>query len=139
MSPFSHFLHDLRMRHGLRQSDLAKLLSYEKSYISALEIGLKGPPNNDFLERISVGLALTQDEKVALYSAVDASQRKLVIDADSPSELFLLLKDLREVVNQLAPAQIRLIREIARLPMATDPASISVRRLKRKSNEEFTM
>jgi transcriptional regulator with XRE-family HTH domain len=127
------------MRHGLRQSDLAKLINYEKSYISALEIGLKGPPNSDFLERISSGLALTLEEKTALYCAVDASQRKLVIDADSPSELFLLLKDLRDTASQLAPVQIRLIREIARLPITTSPASSAVRRLKRKPKEEVTM
>lgn len=41
MSPFSQFLHDLRMRRRLRQADLADLLGYEQSYISALEVGLR--------------------------------------------------------------------------------------------------
>jgi predicted transcriptional regulator len=44
MSPFSHFLHELRLQHQIRQSELAELLGYEQSYISALEVGIKGPP-----------------------------------------------------------------------------------------------
>ena len=50
MSPFSHFLHELRLRHQIRQSELAELLGYEQSYISALEIGAKGPPTEEFVE-----------------------------------------------------------------------------------------
>ncbi|HEX5806423.1 MAG TPA: helix-turn-helix transcriptional regulator [Macromonas sp.] len=40
MSPFSLSLHDLRLRNGLRQAELAELMGYEQSYISALEVGL---------------------------------------------------------------------------------------------------
>lgn len=50
MSPFSHFLHELRLRHQIRQAELAELLGYEQSYISALEIGAKGPPTEEFVE-----------------------------------------------------------------------------------------
>jgi predicted transcriptional regulator len=47
MSPFSHFLHTLRMRLEIRQAELAALVGYEQSYISALEVGLKGPPTEE--------------------------------------------------------------------------------------------
>lgn len=139
MSPFSHLLHDLRLRYGLRQTDLAELIGYEQSYISALEVGLKGPPPIDFVNRFSTGLDLTQEEKTALYQAVDASQRKLVIDADAPSDMFLLLKDLREGVDRLSPEQIQLIRDIVKLPTSMGPAPQRIRRLKRKSKEEAIM
>lgn len=42
MSPFAHFLHDLRMRYGIRQRDLAERMGYETGYFSALEVGIKG-------------------------------------------------------------------------------------------------
>lgn len=139
MSPFSHLLHDLRLRYGLRQTDLAELIGYEQSYISALEVGLKGPPPIDFVNRFSTGLDLTQEEKTALYQAVDASQRKLVIDADAPNDMFLLLKDLREGVDRLSTEQIQLIRDIVKLPTSMGPAPQRIRRLKRKSKEEAIM
>jgi transcriptional regulator with XRE-family HTH domain len=40
------------MRHGIRQAELAEALGYEQSYISALEVGLKGPPTEVFVERL---------------------------------------------------------------------------------------
>ena len=51
MSPFSHFLHELRLQHQIRQSELAELLGYEQSYISALEVGIKGPPTDEFVRK----------------------------------------------------------------------------------------
>ena len=37
MSPFSRLLAETRRRNGLRQIDLAELLGYEQTYLSALE------------------------------------------------------------------------------------------------------
>lgn len=61
MSPFAHLLHNLQMRHNIRQSELAERLGYEQSYISALEIGLKGPPGPDFVDRLIAALELVGD------------------------------------------------------------------------------
>ena len=58
MSPFSESLHSIRVRHGLRQVELAKLVGYEQSYISALEVGLKGPPTDEFVERLTAAIPL---------------------------------------------------------------------------------
>ena len=61
MSPFSHFLHELRLRLEIRQADLAKLVGYEQSYISALEVGLKGPPTQEFITRLIQAVAIAFD------------------------------------------------------------------------------
>jgi transcriptional regulator with XRE-family HTH domain len=63
MSPFSHFLHDLRMRLEIRQAELAELVGYEQSYISALEVGLKGPPTQEFIARLIHALSLSPAEQ----------------------------------------------------------------------------
>ena len=139
MSPFSHLLHDLRLRYGVSQAELAERIGYEQSYLSSVEIGLKGPPANEFVDRLSTGLALTLDEKTALYEALEASQRKLVIDAGSPGEIFLLLRDLREGIDRLSAEQICLIRGIVNLPSSMNPVPNRTRRLKRKPKEEITM
>lgn len=140
MSPFSHFLHELRIRLEIRQAELAELVGYEQSYISALEVGLKGPPTQEFITRLIKALSLSPAEQRLLHDAVDASQRKLVIEADTSQDIYWLLKDLRDQVNFLSPVQIRMMRDLLSMKEAIakelpDPA----RRLKRRRKEEATM
>lgn len=52
MSPFARQLHELRLRHGIRQNELAELIGYDQTYISALEVGLKGPPTPEFVDKV---------------------------------------------------------------------------------------
>ncbi|MFM0356732.1 helix-turn-helix transcriptional regulator [Paraburkholderia nemoris] len=140
MSPFAHLLHSLRMRFGIRQSELAALIEYDQTYISALEVGLKGPPPADFVDRIIAALNLPETEQVEMRTAVAASQRKLVIDRDTPQEVYWMLAALRERLPHLHPAQIRMIREIVDFPDTLGqrkPAAIA--RLKRRKNEEVEM
>lgn len=140
MSPFSHFLHKLRKRFEIRQAELAELVGYEQSYISALEVGLKGPPTKEFIARLIQALSLSPDEQCLLHETVDASQRKLVIQADTPQDIYWLLKDLREQVNSLSPVQIRMMRELLNLKRAiAEELPDSVRRLKRRRKEEAAM
>jgi len=137
MSPFSQFLHDLRMRRRLRQADLADMLGYEQSYISALEVGLKGPPTNEFLDRLTQVLALSTSERDEMQVASHASQRKLVIDTDAPPDIYWLLADLRSAVGRLSPSQVRIIREVLIMPaVSLEERAEPVRRLKRRKKEE---
>lgn len=50
MSPFGQLLHELRQKSGLRQVELAERMGYEQSYLSALELGVKGPPPTEFID-----------------------------------------------------------------------------------------
>ncbi len=138
MSPFAHLLHELRLRHGVRQSDLAVLIGYDQTYISAVEVGLKGPPTAEFIDKVAGALALPDEDRVALHHAAEASQRKLVIDLDTPQDAYWLLKELRDQFRNLSPTQIRVLRDVLRMPnegRAEDP----VRRLRRRSRQEATM
>lgn len=139
MSPFSESLHSLRVRHGLRQVELAELIGYEQSYISALEVGLKGPPTDEFLERVSVALALSEAEQEGLRVAALASQRKLAIEPDAPADIYWLLRDLRNEIAHLTPAQVRMIREVIALRGTLHETREPVRRLKRRNTLEAPM
>ena len=139
MSPFSQSLHSLRVRHGLRQVELAKLIGYEQSYISALEVGLKGPPTDEFLERVSAAMALTEAERDALRAAALASQRKLVIEPDAPPDIYWLLSDLRDEVEHLTPLQVRMIRDVLALRGTMHESREPMRRLKRRTSMEAPM
>ena len=139
MSPFSESLHSIRVRHGLRQVELAKLVGYEQSYISALEVGLKGPPTDEFVERLAVAVSLTKEEQAALRDAAQASQRKLVIEPDAPADIYQLLCDLRDEIEHLTPAQVRMIREVLALRSNMHESREPARRLKRRTNMEAPM
>jgi len=141
VSPFSHLLYELRTRRDIRQADLADLLGYEQSYISALEVGLKGPPTDEFVSRLIQALSLSQVDENRLLAAVQASQRKLVIDSDAPPDIYWLLNDLRSEVKCLKPGQVRMIREILGLrETLSEERPEPLRRLKRRSRkEEATM
>lgn len=139
MSPFSVLLHSLRTQYGLRQTELAERVGYEQSYISALEIGLKGPPTQEFIDRIAKAIPLSEAEKEKLRAAAQASQRKLVINPDAPTDIYWLLSDLRDEVHHLNAAQVRMIREVLALRCSMDEAIPSQQRLRRRRQQEAPM
>ncbi len=139
MSPFSQLLHDLRVRQGLRQAELAERIGYEQSYISALEVGLKGPPTDEFLDRVANAMSLGDEERHQLWVAAQASQRKLVIDPDAPPDIYWMLNDLRSEVDRLTPVQVRMIREVIAMRSAMSESREPENRLKRRRKEEAPM
>src|SRR5438093_1356584 len=103
MTPFSRCFHELRRSRAIRQADLARLLGYEQSYVSALELGIKGPPTQEFIDRVEHALQLSENEQEELRNAARASQRKLVIEPDSPLEVYWLMDRLRQELDNLHP------------------------------------
>lgn len=140
MSPFATFLHDLRMSRGIRQSDLAELVGYERSYIAALEASIKGPPTNEFVGKLISALSLSKPEEQLLLQALMASERKLVLDPQSSQEIYWLLADLRQQLPNLHPAQIKIMRDIIAMQgsLATQVHE-SDWRIRRRTKEETPM
>jgi transcriptional regulator with XRE-family HTH domain len=140
MSPFSKYFNQLRMNLSIRQVELAELLGYEQSYISALEVGTKGPPTPEFIERLIEVLSLSEEQQKKLHEAVEASQRKLIIPSDVPEDIYWLVQDLRRHLNTLCPAEINIIREIIKLKDNTPPhLPMPVRRVRSRRKEEAKM
>lgn len=144
MSPLSSVLHELRNEHGLRQSELAERLGYEQSYISALEIGAKGPPPPEFVTRLIVGLHLNAVWQARLWESLEFSQRKIVLPPEASESIYRLCNALRQQIDSLHPAQIELMRMALELPrsLATDkrPPATRIRRrsnIKRKEASEM--
>lgn len=117
MSPFANQLKSFRVQRGLRQIELAELVGYEQSYISALELGLKGPPTDEFVKQLIGVLNLSQEEQQALHEAVEASQRKINIPSEAPTEIYWLFHKLRQQIGRLHPVQIELIETALSLPL----------------------
>lgn len=140
MSPFARQLHELRLRHGIRQNELAELIGYDQTYISALEVGLKGPPTPEFVDKVVATLPLTPAEQEELRTAAKASDRKLVLDPDAHPDVYWMLDALRQRVCSLHPAQARLIRELLSLPeLVLRQETPPMQRLRRRKNMEAQM
>lgn len=140
MSPFSNFLHELRLRKRISQTEFADLLGCGQSYVSALEVGLKGPPPDEFIARMISVLNLSENDQLRLREAVAASERKFVIDADAPPEVYELVADMKQRLSTLHPVQVRMIREIlAMKEVLIEAAPVPTRRLKRRTREDARM
>lgn len=142
MSPFSNFLKSLRLSRGLRQSELADLVGYEQSYLSSLELGIKGPPTQEFVESLIGALQLTEYEQAPLRESVAASNRKISVPLEAPSEVFWLCHKLRQQIDHLHPAQITLIQAALDLPLLQRSSCLPSRirrRDSRHSHQEIKM
>jgi transcriptional regulator with XRE-family HTH domain len=136
VTPFSSLLNSIRIRHGIRQFELADLMGYEQTYISALEVGKKGPPTPEFIDKLIAALNLSSEESEQLRDAADASQRKFVFDANVPLDVYWLMRDLRKCLPELNSAQIDLIRLALDLKERfKERPSVVTHKLKRRTNE----
>ena len=116
MSPFSKFLKACRLRRGLRQKQLALILGYEPSYLSALERGGKGPPRKDFIERLKRGLVLSEEEQKTLHQALLTSRRQFSIPHRATDVEFEMVHRLVPQLGSLLPQQIQLIQLALSIP-----------------------
>jgi transcriptional regulator with XRE-family HTH domain len=140
MNPFANYLHTARISRGIRQTDLANILGYEQTYISALEVGKNGPPTEVFIKRLIEVFGLTVEESNVLRQTVEASKCKLTLDKDLHQDVFWMVHDLRERLPELSAVQIQLIRQILGLKdnLKQLPTEV-IRPLKRRLNQEAKM
>jgi transcriptional regulator with XRE-family HTH domain len=115
----------------MRQADFAAKLGYEQSYISAIELG-KGPPSGEFIDKVIERLQLTDTWEAKLRAALDESQRKIVMPAGAPEDVYKVFNALRRQVDTLRPVQLELMQIALRLPDALTavqpPATLPPRR-----------
>lgn len=128
------------MRHGIRQAELAEAMGYEQTYISAIEVGTKGPPTSEFVGRLIQVLSLSSAEQQEIKDAAQASERRFNLSNDLPEGVFWMVKELRDHIETLHPSQVTLIREIIgmRERLAEAPP-IEMRRLRKRTKTEATM
>jgi transcriptional regulator with XRE-family HTH domain len=141
MSPFAHFLHSLRKARQIRQCDLAEMLGYDQSYVSALEVGLKSPPPQEFVEKLINVLSLPEEDAARARREADASNRRLVLDVQAPQDLYRMVDALRARMSRLHPKQINMICDILELSdgMSARPPEPASRVSRRKSTQEAPM
>lgn len=113
-SPFAVFLRDLRLRNHFRQHELAALLGYEQAYVSALELGTRGP-SKELLDSLAARLPLSEKDEAALWVSVSQSGRRFVLPAAVPTNTYRFCHELWARIDSLHPAVIQTMRELVRL------------------------
>lgn len=108
-SPFAVFLRDLRLRNNLRQHELAAELGYEQAYISALELGTRGP-SKELLEILIEKMPMSDKDQAALQQAVSESGRRFVLPAEVPTDTYRFCHELWGKIENLHPAVIQGMR-----------------------------
>ncbi|WP_082729747.1 helix-turn-helix domain-containing protein [Burkholderia sp. FL-7-2-10-S1-D7] len=141
MSPFSERLRALRLRYGIRQKDLAVAMALEQSYVSALELGTKGPPSPAIVDRLSASLRLTEDEYASLHDALLLSQRHFTIPHTASADVYRLCSELWHDLDRLTDAQVRVIRDVIamRSGMSQEVERPIVGRVVRRGKEDAKM
>jgi len=129
---------ELRIFCELRQTEFASRLGYEQSYISAIELGTKGPPSIEFIERVTESLALDEHWRKRLLGAIDESQRKITLPTEATDETYKMFNELRRQIGGLHPAQVELIQMALRMPAMLSYAPLKSLRLVKRKNESDT-
>jgi transcriptional regulator with XRE-family HTH domain len=116
MSPFSILVKELRTSCGLKQAEFAQRLGVEQSYVSAVEVGKKGPPGADFMAKLVQAFDLDNAWECRLQEALELSQRRFELPKGTSTEAYRIFNRLRTQLHDLHPAQIELIEYALKLP-----------------------
>ena len=140
MSPFAEYFHQIRVNHGFRQSELAILMGYEQTYLSAVELDKKGPHNEKFIQRFIEVFRLSDEEAKELFKRAKASNRKLLVSTDLKTEAYWLIDELRDRLSSLSNTQISAIRSIISIQDAKlEQTRTSLQNIRKLTNQEATM
>lgn len=144
MSPFADALRTLRFKLGLRQQELADMVGFDRSYLSALENDLKYAPSAGFVQCLSSALKLQEADIVTLQNARERSQRAYVVPADTPLQTYEFIFELFASLEGLNTLQIQAMRAVLELGQPTNSAACTVdgrirRRDRRLQNREESM
>lgn len=138
-SPISIFLRELRLRSGLTQLQLARLLGYEQGYMSAIELGTKSP-SSEFLRRLASAMELSEMDRREMDLALKQSRRRFTLPVDASTQSYLFCNELWDKIERLYPAQLQAMNALLKMDdqMAERPR-YQPSRIRRRSKVETTM
>ena len=105
MTPFGRRMRELRARKGVSLQEMAAALDVSSSYLSALEHGRRGRPNQARVHRICQYFNIVWDEADELQRLARLSHPRVTVDTSG------LSPEATELANLLA-------QKIRRLPAA---------------------
>lgn len=110
VSPFAKKLRALRIERHLQQREAAELLGYEQSHLSALERGSKGPPKQDFVDKLIKVYQLTDSETTQVLDDLRRSKRRYLLAREASPDEYEIWASMERQSGALQPKQIELIK-----------------------------
>lgn len=114
MTPFGFYLRSLRALKGVSLTSLASSLNISSPYLSALEHGRKGIPNDHFISNIVEILQLNTEQEQELLWHAKNSSRHLKLDSNARPALYNVLHELVRKGNNLTDKQLEIISCVAK-------------------------
>jgi len=109
---FSLMLKSIRISHGYKQFQYAKILGCEPSYLSALERGKKEPPKPYKLEQMIQRMNLSEDQAQRLRNAAEYRINNIKIPRESSEVVREMCVQLNKKLSSITIAQARLITQV---------------------------
>ncbi|PKD40492.1 hypothetical protein CWO84_10165 [Methylomonas sp. Kb3] len=133
MSPFSDFLRSFRLSNEIPQAELADLMGCNQTFISALENGVRSRPSKDFVDKFVSVFDLTEAETLHLYEVYEASNNTIMLDPALSQDAFRMFHELREKMADLAPIQVKLMRDIVTMKDHINEPQTKARIIRRRN------
>ncbi len=133
MSPFSDYLISFRLSNEIPQGELADLMGCDQSFISALETGKRSRPSKAFVDKFVTVFDLTEAEILHLYAVFEASDNKIVLDPALSEDAFMMFHELRTNLANLAPIQVKLIRDVVVMKDYINEPQSKVRQIRQRN------
>ena len=112
MNPFGMYLTTLRLKHRLKQKDLAEALDVYSSYISEIESGRRNPPSSKVIDAIASAMSLSKDEVAQLNGYAEQSIKVFHVPDDLPMEGYSCMHKLRQSIKNLSAEQFNVLESM---------------------------
>ena len=112
MTPFGERMRVLRADRGMRLLDLAEGLGKSSAFLSALEHGRKGKPNDSLLDQIREVMQLSDKDFQGLVAAADRSGTTSRIPSGLSAQASETVNVFARKIKNLSPEQLERIRKV---------------------------
>lgn len=112
MTPFGRFMRNLRLDRGMLLKNVADKLQVTSAYLSALEHGKKGVPNDVLVSKLQTSLELNRQQKKELIQAVRDSASSVSISYKSTPLAFETANAFARKLPNLSEKQLKSIKVI---------------------------
>lgn len=113
VSPFAAYLRELRLRRGIKQKDLAERVGCTPSYLSAIEMGGRGLPQKELMDRLIRELAPTAEESDVMDAALNESEYNIRFPIHAHADEYRLWHFLLRESGRHPPWKIKKLLEFA--------------------------
>lgn len=109
MSPYGVVIREIRAERRVSLKQMADAVGFSSSYLSAIELGTKGAPKEELIDKTISYFNLTKNQQTSLRAAAKQSSQTIRIPIGAPPSVFRLMHSMGERASELTAREIRII------------------------------